>query len=115
MVSLSVDWLAIARGRGAAEQLQVQARCGDDDVALEMLTGIELIPVLAKGSMVSVTTSALPVTDGLEQIAVGRQAESLFPWVVARPEVLLDVVAFGQPPLGHGHQRLAHELREAPD
>ena len=41
----------------------------------------------------------LALADGLEQIAVGRQAQSLVPRVVAGAEVLLDVVALGQAPL----------------
>lgn len=100
--------------RRTTEQLQVQTRCGDDDVGLELLTGGELDARLGEPLDGVGDDVGLAVANRPEQIAVGRQAQPLVPRVVARPEVLLYVVALGQPALRHGHQLLAHEVREAP-
>ena len=96
-----IDRLAVDAELGAAEQLQVQARRGDDDVGLSSAPGAQPDAVSVNVSMWSVTTDGLAVADRLEQVAVGDQAQPLVPRVVARAEVRVDVVAFGPVALRH--------------
>jgi hypothetical protein len=91
-----VDLLAVDRQDHAAEQLQVEAGGGDDDVGRQVLAARELQARL--GERVDAVGDHLrrPVAEGAEQVAVRDDAEPLLPRVVGRAEVLVDREALGQ-------------------
>ena len=92
-----VHRLAVDRQRHTAEQLDVQTRCGDDDVGLEVAAGLQLDPGLGEGRDAVGDHRGGAVCDRLEQVAVGHRAQPLIPRVVGGVEVLVDRIALGQP------------------
>lgn len=91
-----VDLDAVEADRGPAKRLQLQAGGGDDNVRIEVPTGFECntggVEVV---DMVGDHLGAA-AGDGVVQVGVRDQAQSLIPRVVPRREVGFDVVALGQ-------------------
>ena len=108
-----VDRLTVAGRGGPTEQLHVQTRCGDDDIGLQLGAGGQLDTGFGECLDGVGDDVGLARLDGLEEIPVGGQADSLVPGIVARAEVLVVVEAFRQPPGRHIAQRLLEHLRES--
>ena len=89
---------AVHGHRHAAECLKVQAGCGHDDVGLEFAPGFELDAAFGEGVDPVGDHRGVPVADGLEQVAIGNDAQPLIPRVVGGLEVLIDGITLGQLP-----------------
>ncbi len=93
---LWLDLVAVEADGGAAECLQLQTGGGDDDVGVEVLSGLQRDA--RRVDMIDVAGDDLSaaVADRGEQVGVGVQAYPLVPRVIARMEVDIDRVAGGQ-------------------
>lgn len=94
-----------------AEGKQIEPGRGDDDVGVQGRARGERQAGLGEGVDPIGDDVELTLADGTEEIAVGSQAQSLIPRVVARGEVGVDVVTWGQPTLLPPSDPFAHGLR----
>jgi hypothetical protein len=108
-----VDGLAVHRELDAAEEEQVEAGGGHDDVRRELLAGAEPKPGLGEGVDVVGDHRRGAGADGGEEVAVGHHAEALVPRAVVGGEVGVDVVAGGQVALQALAQRPLDHRRAA--
>ena len=79
--------LAVDTHLDAAEDLELQAGGGDDDIGLQLLAGFEPDATLGESVDLVGDDRGLAGADGLEQVAVRHRAEALVPGFVARREV----------------------------
>src|SRR6185437_2880582 len=86
-----VDRLAVDGERDVAEDRQVEARGGDDDVGGDLLTGADLYPMLGERLDGVGDDRGLPLAQRREQIAVRDDGDALLPRPVAGGEMPIDV------------------------
>ena len=82
--------------RHAADGLNAEPRCGDDDVGRDLLARFEPKAVLGEGLDLVGHDRRFAGPDRLEQIAVRDEAKALIPWVVTRLKMGVDVVVLRQ-------------------
>src|SRR5258706_2944371 len=108
-----VDGLAVDRKLDPAEEQQLDAGRGDDDVGLELGARPQPHPLLGERVDVVGDQRRGAVPDGLEEVAIGREAEPLVPGVVPGSEVGVDVVSGRQLALENPAKHLLDELGPA--
>ena len=108
-----IDLGAVDGERQAADQQQVQAGRGDDDVGLDLLARRQ--PYAALGERVDRVGDerGVSLAQRPEQVAVGDEAETLVPRVVLRTEVGIEREPGGQLALDALAQDSLHETRGA--
>src|SRR5439155_1361936 len=90
------DLAAVDGEPDAAEDQELESGGGDDDVGGEFGTGLQAQARLGEPGDVVGDHGDPALADRGEQVAVGDEAQSLVPRLVARLEMRVDVVAGGQ-------------------
>ena len=94
-----------------ADEQQLQAGRRDDDIGLELVTGLEADAGAGEGVDPVGDHRGTPVADRTEQVTVRHDAQPLVPRVVLRGEVRVDVVPRRQVTFEALAERSSGELR----
>ena len=86
-----IDGFAVYADGGLAHGDKVQARCRDDDIGFDMLARFQLDARF--GEMVDMVGDNLRLALGnrREHVAIGNEAQALFPWAVFRDKMGIDI------------------------